>query len=52
MGYRCRNGSISEKVQKISERSILMKCSVLNGGLSSNIHFLTFKIFYMVSRLG
>ncbi len=26
MGYGCRNGSASEKVQKFGERSILMKC--------------------------
>ncbi len=37
MGYECRNGSVSEKVQKFGERSILMKCSLLYGGFSSNI---------------
>ena len=37
MGYGCRNGSVSEKVQKFGERSILMKCSLLYGGLSGNI---------------
>ncbi len=37
MGCGCRNGSISEKVQKFGERSILMKCSILYGGLSGNI---------------
>ncbi len=37
MGCECRNGSISQEVQKFGEGSILMKCSLLYGGLSSNI---------------
>ncbi len=37
MGYGCRNGSVSEKVQKFGERSILMKCNILYRGLSGNI---------------
>ena len=43
MGYGCRNGSISEKVQKFGKRRILMKYSLLYRGLSGNIWFL--KIF-------
>ncbi len=50
MGYRCRNGSVSEKVQKFGERSILMKCSLLYVGLSGNILFLIFENFYVVFR--
>ncbi len=37
MGYVCRYGSVSEKVQKFGERSILMKCSLLYRFLSGNI---------------
>ncbi len=33
----CRNISISQKAQIFGERSILMKCSILYGGLSGNI---------------
>ncbi len=36
IGYGC-NGSISEKVQKFGNGSILMECSLLYGGLSGNI---------------
>ncbi len=39
MGYGCRNGSISEKVQIFGEGSIIMKCSLLYGGLSSGTRF-------------
>ncbi len=37
MGCGCINVSVSQKVQIFSERSILMKCSILYGGLSGNI---------------
>ncbi len=37
MGCGCRNCSVSEKVQKFGDRNILMKCSLLYGGLSGNI---------------
>ena len=50
MGYGCRNGSVSEKVQKFGERSILLICSLLYGGLSSNIQFLIFEKLYVVFR--
>ncbi len=36
-GCECRNVSVSQKVQIFGERSILMKCSILYGGLSGNI---------------
>ncbi len=48
MGCRCRNVSVSQKVQIFGERSILMKCSMLYGGLRGSIHFLIFENFYMV----
>ncbi len=37
MGCECRNVSISQKAQIFGERSILMKCSMLYGGLRGNI---------------
>ena len=37
VGYGCTNGSVSEKVQKFGEKSILMKYSLLYWGLSGNI---------------
>ena len=52
IGYGCRNGSVSEKVQKFCERSILMKCSLLYRGLSRSIQFLIFQNFCMVFRWG
>ncbi len=33
----CRNVSLSQKVQIFGERSILMKCSILYGGLRGSI---------------
>ncbi len=45
LGYGCRIGSVSEKVQIFGERSIFMKCSLLYGGLNSSIWFLFLKIF-------
>ncbi len=48
IGYGCRNSSVSEKVQIFGEGSILMKCSLLYGGLSGGIKFLMFENFYMV----
>ncbi len=48
MGCECRNVSISQKVQIFGERSILMKCSILYGGLRGSIQFLIFENFYMV----
>ncbi len=50
MGLGCRHVSVSQKVQIFSERSILMKCSILYGGLRGSIWF--FKKFYMVFRWG
>ena len=52
MAYGCRNSSASEKVQIFGERSILMKCSLLYGALSSSIWFLIFENFYMAFRWG
>ncbi len=52
MGYGKRNGSVSEKVQKLGERSILIKYSLLLGGLSGNIQFLIFENVYIVFRWG
>ncbi len=37
MGYRCRNVSISQKVQIFCEGSILVKCGILYRGLSGSI---------------
>ncbi len=37
MGYGCRNGCVSEKVQIFGERGISTKCSPLYGGLSGSI---------------
>ena len=39
MGCWCRYVSISQKVQIFGERSILMKCSALYGGLRGSIQF-------------
>ncbi len=50
MGCECRNVSVSQKVQIFGERSILMKYSILYGGLSGNILFLIFDNFYMVFK--
>ncbi len=47
LGYGCRNGSVSHQVQIFGERSVLKKCSILFGGLSSSIHFLIFKFFFL-----
>ncbi len=56
MGCRCINVSVSQKVQIFGERSILMKCSILYGGLRGSIQFLIvenfYMNFYMVFRLG
>ncbi len=52
MGYGCSNGSVSQKVQIFGERSILMKCGMLYGGLRGSIQFLISKNFYMVFRWG
>ena len=46
MEYECRSGFISEKVQKFGERSILMKYSLLYGGLSGNLIFDFSKFLY------
>ncbi len=45
MGCGCINVSVSQKVQIFGERSILMKCSILYGGLRGSIQFLIFKNF-------
>ncbi len=50
MGCGCRNISISQKLQIFGERSILMKCSILYGGLRGSIQFFIFENFYIVFR--
>ncbi len=50
MGCECRNVSISHKAQIFGERSMLMKCSILYGGLRGNIWFLSFEHLYMVFK--
>ncbi len=52
IGCECRNVSISQKAQIFGERSILIKCSILYGGLRGSIQFLIFENFYMVFRWG
>ncbi len=52
MGFWCSNGSISLKVQIFCEGNILMKCSILCGGLRGSIWLLIFENFYMVFRWG
>ncbi len=51
-GCECRNVSVSQKAQIFGERSILMKCSTLYGGLRGSIWFLIFEKFYVVFRWG
>ncbi len=48
MGCESGHVSISQKVQIFGEKSILMKCSILYGGLRGSIQFLIFEIFHMV----
>ncbi len=47
-----RNVSISQKVQIFGERSILVKYSILYGGLRGSIQFLIFENFHTVFRWG
>ncbi len=37
IGYEYRNGTVSQKVQTVGEKSLLMKCSILYGGLRGSI---------------
>ncbi len=37
MGYGCRNGSISLKVQIFYKKGTLMNCSILHGGFRGSI---------------
>ncbi len=46
MGNGCKNGSVSEKVQKFGERSILMKWSLLHRGQSGNTFDFWFLNFF------
>ncbi len=52
MGCEYRNVSLSQKAQIFGEISILMKYSILHGGLRGSIQFLIFEHFYMVFRWG
>ncbi len=52
MGCGYINVSVSQNVQIFGKRSILMKCSVLYGGLRGSIQYLIFENFYMVFKWG